>query len=135
MPVTDELVIEYLLQQTTAPQSPLVWHEIESGGFRAEINEIELELSEIPLRSGTRLCLTMLSSVDKIYLQEPQPVSLIGRKYRKEEDRNCADLIRELARRVAEQCEIRQLRAWERKEEIRQEIFSRLLFGTPVKTR
>lgn len=132
--LTPELIVEYLLQQTRTTSAPIPWQETNCGGFRTQLNDVLVELCEVPSRSGSHWCLTLTAQLDKVYLQEPQSVGVFGRKYQSDSDKEIAEKMRELARLAAVQCEARRQRAWEQREQIRQNMFRRLLFGTDPST-
>ncbi len=134
MPLTEELVLEYLVQQTEDGTESLPWQEMKCGGFRTQLNDVVVELCEIPSRAGTHWCLTLTRELDKVYVQEPQAVSVFGRRYKSESDRVTAERMRELARMAGDQCEARRQRAWEQREQIRQNVFRRLMFGAGGQT-
>jgi hypothetical protein len=93
-----------------------------------------MELCEIPSRAGAHWCLTLTSELNKVFVQEPHSVGLFGRKYKSASEQEIADRMRELAEMAAEQCEQRRQRAWEQKEQIRENVFRKLLFGSDAKT-
>jgi len=131
MALSEKLILGYLLQEAQAVNPALVWTELSDGGFRTDINGVSVELSEVPTRAGSYLSLSFSApSLGTVFVQEPQTTSLFGRKYKDDDARDLAMLMRQLKRLAEEQCEERRVRAIERKDEIRQMLFHRILFGS-----
>jgi hypothetical protein len=132
--ISDLYIVESLLQSTQARPEPLLWNEFDTSGhatpgYSAQIGAVRVGLNSTPGIAGSRLCLTLSDAQDKVYVQEPEPLGLFGRKYKSEDEERLARAIRQLRSAVVRQCRLREVRAAEDAESIRERIFSQLLFG------
>ena len=127
MALTEELVIDYLLQLTTDAGSSLQWQEIQTGGFRTELNGVEVELQAIPSRSGSCLYLFLRSETFRTFIQEHRQAALFGAHSQTDD---LTSNMRSLHRAVANQCETRRAVEERHRDEIRESVFRQLLFGS-----
>ncbi len=126
MALTEELVIDYLLQLTTDAGRSLQWQEIQTGGFRTELNGVEIDLQPIPSRSGNCLYLFLRSDTLSTFIQEHRQPALFGARA---EGDDLTSNMRALHRAVAYQCETRREVEERHRDEIRESVFRQLLFG------
>src|SRR3954469_10940426 len=70
MPISDAYVVQYLVQETTASQNPLQWHE-HSDAYATTVNGVTAQLHRISDRAGTRLYVTLESRPERIEISEP----------------------------------------------------------------
>jgi hypothetical protein len=132
--ISDVYIVESLLQSTLARPEPLRWNEFDAGGYAtlgyfAQVGAVRIELNCTPGITGSRLCLTLSDEQDKVCVQEPEPAGFFGRKYRDEDEGRLARALRQLRSAAVRQCRLREARAAEDTESIRERIFSQLLFG------
>ena len=132
--ISDVYIVESLLQSTQARPKPLRWNESDTSGYAtpgyfAQVGAVRIELNCTQGITGSRLCLTLSDEHDKVYVQEPEPAGLFGRKFRCEDEGRLARAIRQLRSAVVRQCRLREVRAAEEAESTRERIFSQLLFG------
>ena len=135
MALTDIFVTQYLLQGSQASVDTICWRELESGGYETAINHVTVQIDQCHDRAGAYVCLTVVSGPEKVFIAEPRSTSIIGRKYKNEDDRTLAELVRKLHKVVEAQCAERRRRSADRVEEIKQEIFHRLVFGQEARVR
>ena len=135
MALTDIFVTQYLLQGSEAAVDTICWRELDSGGYEAVVNGVTVQLDQCHDRAGTYVCLTILAGPEKVFIAEPRSTSIIGRKYSSDDHRTLADLVRRLHNVAEAQCAERRRRAASRTEEIKQEIFHRLVFGQEARVR
>ena len=135
MALTDIFVTQYLLQGSEATVDTICWRELESGGFETGIHGVTVQIAECHDRAGSYVCLSILAGPEKVYIAEPRSTSIIGRKYKSDDDRMLADLVRRLHKVVDAQCAERRRRSASRVEEIKQDIFHRLVFGQEARVR
>ena len=127
MPISDAYVVQYLLQETLRHHAPLTWRERESDAFSANLHGIEVDLYTLRYRSGPRIYLTLSSFPERIDVSEPIKRGLFREKYDSEEDQHLAHLLRELTATVARQCAARVNRTAEAIENVREDIYRRLI--------
>lgn len=135
MALTDIFVTQYLLQGSEAAVDTIGWRELESGGYEASVNGVTVQIDQCHDRAGAYVCLTVHSEVEKVFITEPRSNSIIGRKYKSDDDRTLAELVRKLHKVVEAQCAERRRRSEQRMDEIKQEIFHRLVFGQEARVR
>jgi len=82
----------------------MAWRVQEADGFRAELNGVRIELTEVPTRAGSYGWLELRSGFETVYIQEPQSVAVFGTRYGSDSERDLAGNMRQLARVVTEQC-------------------------------
>lgn len=131
MAVTDLYVVQFLLQATQASEDAIPWQTSEVGGYWAEVNGVRLTLSENHWKGGSGLCLTFARGADTVRIEEPQTVSLFGRKYNSEDERRLAETLTELGRAICIQNRARQVHAHESREQTREALYRLVLFGQP----
>ena len=135
MALTDIFVTQYLLQGTEAAVDTICWRELESGGFETGVNGLTVQIDQCHDRAGAYVCLTMVAGPEKVFIAEPRSTAFIGRKYKSEDDRTLAELVRRLYETAEAQCADRRKRSVERAQEIRQELFHQLVFGQEARVR
>ena len=135
MALTDIFVTQYLLQGSEATVDTICWRELESGGYETGINGVTVQIDQCHDRAGAYVCLTIVSGPEKVFIAEPRSTSIIGRKYRSEDERTLAELVRRLHNIAETQCAERRRRSAGRVEVIKQEIFHRLVFGQEARVR
>jgi hypothetical protein len=130
MRLSELYVLQYLVQSTESPRDPLCWQELEGGGYWAEISGVRVELNEDQGVSVGRLYITFSNGPEQVIVTEPRSPGLFSTKYKDEDQRHLAELMRMLSRLITTQCARRRIHSIEHSEELRQEIFHRLVFGT-----
>ena len=129
MPLSDIYILQYLVQNTEAASDPICWQEARTGGaFFAEISGVRVEIAEAHSSTGSVLYVTFARGPEQVQIVEPRP-ALFSRKYRDEDERRLAELLRMLTRLIARQCTRRRLHLIESADELKQQIFHRLVFG------
>jgi hypothetical protein len=131
MAVTDQYVVQFLLQATQASEDAIPWQMTESGGYWAEVNSVRLALSHSYTKGWSGLCLSFVRGADAAYIEEPRPSSIFGRSYRSEEERRLAETLHELGSAICIQCHARQVNAWQSREQTRETLYHLVLFGEP----
>ena len=81
---------------------------------------------------GSRLFLTLSYAEEDIHIAEPRMTSVFGSRYRSEEERETAALLKSLGRLIARQRAARQERRRQHTGVLRQSILQRLMFGPPA---
>jgi hypothetical protein len=132
--ISDLYIVESLIQSTEAHPGPLRWNEAGGhgqgvDGYNAQIGTVQVVLRNVQGLAGSRLWLTLSDGLDRVHVQEPDSVGLLGRRYRCEDERRLAEAIRRLHDAAALQCRLRAVRACEEAESTRERIFRQLLFG------
>ena len=133
MALTDVFVAQYLLQETEAVVNPISWRELDSGGFETEMNGVQIRLEESHTRTGALLFLTMISGHYRIAITEPQNTAVFGRKYKDDDQRRLAELLRKLESTVQEQCARRRQFEAAHAGRIREAILQKVVFGSEVR--
>lgn len=118
MPISDAYVVQYLLEGASAVPLRIVWQEGESAGYVATIGDVRVELLSGQSPAGLRSVLRFVWACDEFCIEDPQSGGFLSRRYADEGDRSLADLW----------C---RLNAYEKRDEIRERIYHRLLFGQP----
>lgn len=129
MPLTDELVVEFLVEATERPLDPVRWREDKDGTLLAQVRGIEVELQNVPSRAGSQLFLRFTDRDHEVYLAEPPRTSLFGNGYKDEGQKRLAYLMKELVRQVESQIARRRMVAGNDKDKARQDIYRRLILG------
>ena len=132
MPISDNYIVQYLLQETRYNGATIVWREKGSDGYSTCIRGMRIELESIYNRTGSRLCLTISCTPDRICISEPLNIGLFREKYRTEEERHLAELMNELACSVGQQCEKRRRKSVAGDEDIRQTVYRHLIDAVPT---
>ncbi len=127
--ISDTYVVGYLLQGTMPGRGHIVWHENEAGGYATKVGGVYLELNRTQSSTGSRLYVALSDAPDRVYIEEPQSIGSFSLKYENEDEMRLAELIRKLHSTVQKQCISRRMQAWERKDEIKEKIYRRLVFG------
>jgi len=125
--LSEELVVRYILQLTEETARALQWRELEAGGFRAELNGVSIEFQQPPSREGSYICLLLKCNTHVIVVQEPRCTSVFASRCQ------LGDLsynMHSLLRAVAGQCEARPVSKEQHRDEIREFVFRRLMFGS-----
>jgi hypothetical protein len=130
--MTDLLVVRFLHQLTSDSTRPLEWRESEQCGYQTRLNEVRVSFQEVPEMGGSRLFLTLSYAEEDIHIAEPRMISLFGGRYRSEEDRETAALLKNLGRLISRQRAARQELRRQRTGVLRQSILRRLMFGPPA---
>lgn len=123
MPVSDQYVVEYLLQQTRG--GDLRWRRNEVGYFVTAVNGVDLSLYTLPGSTGTRVALEFSLRGWKTSVVEPFASGFLTRHYKTEDDRRLAATIQFLWAECSRLCAAEE-DARDRHEE-KQVIFGRLL--------
>lgn len=126
MAMTEELVIDYLLQLTTDVEPSLEWREIQTGGFTTTLNGVEVELQTNPSRSGSCLYLFLRWENSTTFIQEHRQRALFGTHGQTDDLKSN---MRSLHRAAANQCERRRTLEERHRDQIRESVFRQLLFG------
>jgi hypothetical protein len=134
MPISNLYVLQYLIQSTKAGND-LQWRERQSGAYVARIRGIQLELSRIAARSGTRWYLTFARLSDKVGIEEPAKTGFFSETYACAEDQQVARLLKSLAAAINQQIVFRESRRAGIMHVIREEIYKRVIGTTPERSR
>jgi hypothetical protein len=127
VPISDNYVVQYLLQATEASSDFILWTEKASDGYTANFRGIRLEVECVPSRAGQRLYLSIFSVSEKIQIQEPFNYGIFREKYKSEDEQRLAGLMKDLIAAIAKQCAARRNRTAEMTAVIRQSIYGRLI--------
>jgi hypothetical protein len=68
----------------------------------------------------------------RIHITEPQSTAVFGRKYKDDDQRRLADLLRKLEAAVVAQCSRRRQFAAANADQIREQILQKVVFGAAV---
>lgn len=126
--ISEMYVVQYLLQNTRETSPPLVWYDREYGGFVATVSGVHLELGREHSIVGSRVMLTLSRGTDRVYISEP-PVATLGGRYRSEDHRRLAEMMKDLERVVLKQCASRRNQSSQVRDRIKNGIFRQLLFN------
>jgi hypothetical protein len=130
MPVSDNYLVQYLLQETLRPQRAIIWREGTADvGFCASVGSLEVALGAIPSRGGPRIALYFRGAEDQFRIFEPLSEGWWSRGYATSDEHILADLLRELLRAVEAQCSERRHNFAQNPEEVRVRVFRQLLCG------
>jgi hypothetical protein len=127
MAVSDQYVLQYLLQITVQHGSPLMWTETDSG-YRAQHRDIEIQLDIVPSRTGDRVYLALELDRRRVWIAEPYDTGWLAKSYESEDAQRLAELFRELVRTVSRQCAAREDELRRNDRSARDVILNRLLF-------
>lgn len=72
---------------------------------------------------------------DEFHISEPAAAGWLGRKFSSEDERGLVQLFQDLLTAITSQCAERRWQAEQRRDQIREQISRRLLFGQPEKVR
>ena len=128
-PLNDSLIVDFLVQVTRSSASPLDWRENAEGGFSAKVNGVGVNLNVSHSLGGPRLFVSLHFQGEEVHVAEPVSTALIGWRSGEEEQRLMSETMHLLMRLAIQQCAERRKRSGERGEQIRREIYRRLLFG------
>lgn len=131
MPISDEYVVSYLVQETRAAR--LQWRRMtgeEFDGYSAQLNGVGLRFTRLDSSTESRLWLQVGSSEGSALVAEPRGSGLWGRRYRTAEEEALAKLMAQLERAVSGQA-ARQADE-DADSALRQTLFRRILFAEPV---
>jgi hypothetical protein len=126
--VSDTYTVRYLLQGTRDVPARVAWRE-HRGGLMAEVDGVEVLMTEIATRLATRLGLRFRCGSDEFWLYSPVPLGWSRREYGSEEERDLAELLPALWRAAREQCARKRNFEAEHREEIRDRVYRQLLWG------
>ena len=126
MPISDDYVAQFLLQETSSHPATLIWSHHEGEQYKTHVNGVGVELCVITGRAGPRLFLTISASPERIEIYEPMQTGMFRGKYSTEADARLAELLRRLANAVARQCAQRLNRTEEALDTVRESIYRRL---------
>jgi len=133
MPISDNYVVQYLIQNTDAGDGSLVWRETEFEGYVTSLNDIKIEFGCAPGRTGSRSFLTLSTVLSSIQIVEPYNVGIFRPKFANEDEERLAGLMKSLGQAIRRQCSARRQRETEFAGPIREDIYRRLLGTSPVK--
>src|SRR5262245_14396554 len=102
MPISDSYMLQYLLQGTRSSAGSIQWQETEDRGFVTFLNGVRVEFYGIPTRTGLRLCVTFSCAASEcvnrtVQVVEPVKSGIFSPAYDDENDRQLAELLRELS--------------------------------------
>src|SRR5438128_2234493 len=127
MSISDNYIVQYLLQATQSGRELIVWKEKESEGYTARVRGIQLDLENVTSRTGSRLYLSFTCLSEKVQIREPLSIGVIRTKYESDDQQALAGLMKELAVTVARQCAARRNRSAAAIDGIRQTVYRRLI--------
>jgi len=133
VPISDDYIIQYLLDGTSEVPAQIYWCEkdAEQAGYVAQLEGVEVTLEPTYSRGGSRLVLRFRHDGEEFNINEPAGGGWLGRKFATEDERHLVRLFRGLIQAVVSQCNIRRQRAEQNQDGIRDRISHRLLFGQP----
>ena len=126
MPISDIYVVQYLLQATQAAQDPIVWQE-KGCGHIADFRGIRIELDRVPSRTHSRLYITLSRAWEEVCVEEPLNTGLFRERYKDDDERELARLMKELATTIGRQCATRRKTNLELGELVREGLYRRLV--------
>ncbi len=131
-PLNDGLVVDFLVQLTRDASGPIEWLENPDGGFTAHWNEVDVQICGSHSLGVGRLFITLRFQEEEVHLAEPVTKGMFGWRPEEEDLRRLSESMRLLEQIVSRQCAARRRWSEERAEQIRGEIYRRLVFGSPV---
>lgn len=134
MAISDNYVVQYLLEGTSRAQEAILWQERQAdrAAFVTRVGEVQVELENAYSRAGSHLELRFRRGEDEFTIREPAGRGWLGRKYSTEDEGNLAHLLRSLLRAASLQCRHRRLHALQNADQIRERVYHHLLFGEPA---
>ena len=131
MPISDAYIIQYLVDGTREVPETICWREksAEQMGYAVLIEGVEVILEPEYSRAGAHLTLRFRHNNDEFRICEPAAEGWLGRKLATEDERTLMRLFRELMVAVTAQCAHRRVRAERHRDQIREQISRRMLFG------
>ena len=131
MPISDAYIIQYLVDGTREAPETICWREksTEQMGYAALVEGVEVILEPEYSRAGSHLILRLRLGDNEFRICEPTGGGWLGRRFSTEDERHMVKLFRELITGIVSQCNQRRLRAERNREQIREQISRRLLFG------
>ena len=131
MPISDAYIIQYLVDGTREVPETICWREkfTEQMGYAALVEGVNVILEPEYSRAGSHLTLRFRHDDDEFRICEPADGGWLGRKFATEDERTLVKLFRELMAAVTAQCAQRRVRAERNRDELRDQITRRLLFG------
>ena len=130
MPISDNYVVQYLVQNTDADDGSLMWRETEFEGYVASLNGIQIEFACAPGRTGARFFLTFSTSVSSVQIVEPYNTGIFRPKYANDDENRLAELMKSLGQAIRRQCSARRKIETEFAGPIREDMYRRLLGAT-----
>ncbi len=127
MSISDTYLVQWLVQETTAPQGGLVWCEKDGDGFSTRNHGVQIELDHVMSRAGSRRQLTLAYDVERIYILEPTNTGILTEQYANEEAWRLVQLLRELNLAVSRQCAARRNRGEQAMSKVREAMYRRVI--------
>jgi hypothetical protein len=127
MPISDNYVVQYLVQNTGSGEESLLWREAESEGYVTFINDIKVEFECAPSRTGSRFYLTFSAAVGSVQIVEPHNVGFLRPRYANDDQEHLARLMKDLSQAIRRQCHMRRKAEADSAGTIRESVFRRLL--------
>ena len=128
MPVSNQYLVQYLLQETLRPQHGIVWREgTAESGYAASAGSLEVTLNAIPARGGSRVALQFRGAEDEFQVFEPLSEGWLSRHYSDPDEAELARALRELMVAVDAQCSERRRHAMRDPAAVRDRVFRQLL--------
>jgi hypothetical protein len=130
VPISDSYILQYLVDGTREVPEAISWRENpDQLGYQARVEGVDAILEPEYSRAGSHLILRFRYNDDEFRICEPAVGGWLGRRFSTEDELHMVRLFRELITAVAAQCATRVLRAERNREQIREQISRRLLFG------
>lgn len=131
MPISDCLVVQYLLQETGSSANSIQWQETEEG-YVTHLNGVRIEFGNLHTRTASRFCVIFSCAASQCFTRrvqvvEPVKSGLFRPGYDREEDRQLAELLRELHTAIRRQAYDRKRSGAEDESVIREMLYKRLL--------
>jgi hypothetical protein len=132
MPISDNYVVQYLLQGTRSSAGPIVWQDTDDEGYVTCLNGIRVVFDSIVTRTGSRYFLTFSCAAStctgvKVQVVEPVNAGLFRAKYENEDHRRLAELLQELSVAISQQCSARKRSGVQGADPVREALYRRLL--------
>jgi len=127
MPISDNYVVQYLVQNTTSGRESLVWRETEAEGYVTSINGIDVEFGSVPSRTGSRAYVIFSAPAGSIQIVEPHNIGFFHPKYANEDEERLVQLMKDLGHAIRDHCFARRKLEAQSSGIIRESLYRRVL--------
>ena len=131
MPISDNYVVQFLLQGTRSSAGSIVWQETDDG-YVTCLNGVRVLFDTIVTRTGSRYLLTFCCAAGtctgaNVQVVEPVNIGLFRAKYEDEDERRLAELLQELSVAISQQSSARKRSGVQGADSVREALYRRLL--------